>query len=176
MSTPNDSDPFETPTGLPKAPTASTEGYGMPASGPKPPAPPSILLTAKLMLGGAALSIILGIINIATIGTVKTYLRNHGKSESTVNSDARQIVTTAIISMILGTALWIWMSYSVRAGKMWARVLATIFFAISTISLLFSFGSHGSALGLVIGLLVWAYGLYIIVLLYKAESSQYFRA
>ena len=84
-----------------------------------------------------------------------------------------------IASGLIGAALWIWMAQRIRAGRNWARIVSTVFFAIDTISALVS-ASGASTLSVggatrVYGIVVWLIGLVAIVFLWQRASSDYFR-
>ncbi len=38
-----------------------------------------------------------------------------------------------VVVGLIGIALWLWMAQSNKAGKNWARIISTVFFAIDTI-------------------------------------------
>ena len=66
-----------------------------------------------------------------------------------------------------------------KAGKNWARITSTVFFAIETISALTAVSGvgqlAGAGAGRFYGLLVWLIGLGAIILLWQRQSSAYFQ-
>ena len=48
-------------------------------------------------------------------------------------------MAVAIIFGLIGIGLWLWMAYANKAGKNWARITATAFFGLDTLSVLTSF-------------------------------------
>ena len=82
----------------------------------------------------------------------------------------------AIVFGLIGIGLWLWMAWANKAGKNWARITATVFFALDTLSVLAGFRQAEPALSRAVSLLVWLAGLGAIVLLWQKISSAYFAA
>ena len=78
--------------------------------------------------------------------------------------------------MSKGVSLWIWMAYANKAGKNWARITATVFFALDTLSVLASLRQAEPVLTRVVSILIWLTGLGAIILLWRRESSEFFAA
>ncbi len=144
---------------------------------PRPPAPPSVLNAVKLMYVGAALSLISLIIGLATISSIKTAVRNADPSatQASVNNTANVAVGFAVVVGLIGVGLWLWMARANKSGHNWARITATVFFALNTISFIADLAQHTTAFGKIISLLVWLAGLGAIVLLYRRDSTAYFK-
>lgn len=166
-------------------------GGGMPAQQPKPPPPDPVRNAFYLMVAGAALQAI-GIISaLAQINTIRDIIRDRVRDQpdsSSVDVDSVVNVTIALIILVglIGVALWLWMAFANRAGKNWARITATVFFAISTLSLFGSLASRSSdstmavgssttTVGTVLNVLLWLVGLAVIILLWHRRSGPYFK-
>jgi hypothetical protein len=166
-------------------------GGGMPAPQPKPPPPDTVRNAFRLMLAGAALQAV-GIISaLAQINTIRDMIRDRVRERSDASTiDVDSVVNVSIASIIvvglIGVGLWLWMAYANRAGKNWARITATVFFAISTLSLLsniairtsdstMSVGSSGTAFGTVLNVVLWLVGLAAIIMLWHSRSGPYFK-
>jgi hypothetical protein len=146
---------------------------------PQRPAPPTPVLQAvKLMYAGAVVSAVSLIITLATIGSLKTAIHNADPSLSASKLHSAEVaaVAVAIIFGLIGIGLWLWMAYANKAGKNWARITATVFFGLDTLSVLTSFRQAEPILSRLITLLIWLIGLGAIVLLYQRESSNFFSA
>lgn len=146
---------------------------------PQRPAPPTPVVQAvKLMYAGAIVSAISLIITLATVGSLKTAIHNADPtlSASKLHSAEVAAVAVAIIFGLIGIGLWLWMAYANKAGKNWARITATVFFGLDTLSVLTSFRQAEPVLSRLISILIWLIGLGVIVLLYQRESSAYFGA
>ncbi|HEY2130518.1 MAG TPA: hypothetical protein VGH77_25400 [Streptosporangiaceae bacterium] len=146
---------------------------------PQRPAPPTPVVQAvKLMYAGAIVSAISLIITLATVGSLKTAIHNADPTltASKLHSAEVAAVAVAIIFGLIGIGLWLWMAYANKAGKNWARITATVFFGLDTLSVLTSFRQAEPVLSRLISILIWLIGLGVIVLLYQRESSAYYSA
>ena len=109
------------------------------------------------------------------------------------------ILVSLIVSGIIAVLIWLWMAWKNRAGRNWARVVATVLFALSCLGLpeLLT-GGHLSAMpstltaanGATIavpplaipawliagGVVNCLLGLAIIILLWQAAASRYYEA
>jgi hypothetical protein len=144
----------------------------------RPAAPTPVLQAVKLMYAGAIVSAISLIITLATVGSLKTAIHNADPSltASKLHSAEVAAVAVAIVFGLIGIGLWLWMAYANKAGKNWARITATVFFGLDTLSVLTSFRQAEPVLSRLITILIWLIGLGAIVLLYQRESSAYFSA
>lgn len=146
---------------------------------PQRPAPPiPVVQAVKLMYAGAIVSAISLIITLATVGSLKTAIHNADPTltASKLHSAEVAAVAVAIIFGLIGIGLWLWMAYANKAGKNWARITATVFFGLDTLSILTSFRQGEPVFSRLISILIWLIGLGVIVLLYQRESSAYFGA
>ena len=146
---------------------------------PQRPAPPTPVQQAvKLMYAGAIVSAISLIITLATVGSLKTAIHNADPSLSATKLHSAEVaaVAVAIIFGLIGIGLWLWMAYANKAGKNWARITATVFFGLDTLSVLTSFRQAEPILARLISILIWLIGLGAIILLYQRESSAYYAA
>ncbi|WP_026207932.1 hypothetical protein [Catelliglobosispora koreensis] len=147
-------------------------------------APPSIKNAVWAMYAGAALSALSTIIGLTTktqvMDAYRRALIEDGESVARVNELVDNASTawapTAIASGLIGLLLWIWMAMANGKGKKWARIVATVLFAINTIGTIYTFFSvprpHG--ISMVINVLMWLAGLAAIYFLYTKESSAFF--
>jgi uncharacterized membrane protein (DUF2068 family) len=158
----------------------------MPGSAPPPAAevaqPAPIAMAVKLMYVGAALSL-LGI--IATVFQRDSIRSAVEKASSTSNPPMTpsQIdtavgvgVASAVIVGLIGVGLWLWMAWANGNGKKWARIVATVFFGLFVLSTLASLVQHPPALSLIASIVTLVLGGYIIYLLYRPESGEYYQA
>lgn len=87
--------------------------------------------------------------------------------------------TTVVIGLV-GAALWLWLAAANSKGKSWARIVATVFFAVAV--LYFAWGIAQPSLGLLASVLSVASilvasilgGAVAAALLWKPESSRYY--
>jgi hypothetical protein len=141
------------------------------------PAPPPVVNAVKLMYVGAAVSTVSLIISLADIGAVKTAIKKAKPSwtAAQVNQYDRFLITVAIVSGVIGIALWLWMARANNQGRNWARILSTVLFCLATLDLIGVFSQPKTVLGLVFPLLTWLVGLGAVLLLWRPESSAFFK-
>jgi hypothetical protein len=150
------------------------------------PAQPTSLRTAvRLMWAGAALSLIGVIITLAFSGRIRTAIRNAAVTanktaarEHKTQLTAAQIHTLAnatfailVVFGIIGLLLWVWMAWANNRGSSWARIVATVLFALNTIGLVFEVGR--ASVSLIPIILEWLVGVGAIIMLYRRETTQY---
>jgi hypothetical protein len=143
----------------------------------KPPAPQSVLNAVKLMYAGAAISAVSLIISLATIGGTKDAIRKAKPSltATQVNQLNTFIIALAVVSGVIGVALWLWMARKNGEGKSWARILSTVLFGLATVDLFGVVSQPKTVLGLVFPVLTWLIGLGAVVFLWRRESTEFFK-
>jgi hypothetical protein len=131
------------------------------------------------MYVGLAASLIGIIIDLTTLSSTRSEIlrRNPSFTTAQVNTAEHVEIGFLIVGGLIGAALWLWMAQSCKAGKGWARVVSTVFFAIDTVSVLVgATGVQGGGLARFYGFVVWVIGLVAIILLWQRSSSDYFRS
>ena len=149
---------------------------GKPVELQRPPAPQSVANAVKLMYAGAAVSTVSLVISLTDISGTKAAIRKArpNLTATQVNQLNTFIISLAIVSGLLGIALWLWMARANNQGKNWARILSTVFFGVSTVTLLASLRAV-SLIGLLFTGLIWVIGLGTIILLWRRESTEFFK-
>jgi len=144
----------------------------------RPPAPPSVQTAVKFMYAGAALSAIGLIIGLVTIHSLRAAIlkRDPNYSTSQVHGAEVALVGGIVLVAIIGVGLWLWMAWANGRGKSWARIVASVLFAINTLDLVLSLSQPHAVLSLLFQILIWLAGLGAIVFLWRSESSSYFSA
>jgi hypothetical protein len=142
---------------------------------PAPPAP--VLNAVKLMYAGAAVSLVSLIISLSDISGTKAAIRKARPSLTAAQVSQLNgfIIGLAIVSGLVGVGLWLWMSWANKGGKNWARIFSTVLFGLATLDLFGVFSQPKTALGLIFPLLTWLIGLGVIVLLWRPDSSRFFK-
>src|SRR5215469_10960932 len=145
-----------------------------------PPVPQSITRAVQFMYAGAAASLVGIIISLTTISSLKSDIikRYPNYTQTQVNNAEHVAIGAAIVVGLITVGLWLWMAQMNKAGKNWARIVSSVLFGLSTISLLSSLASAGVATGGVArfyGIIVWLIGLGAIVMLWQRQSSDYFK-
>jgi hypothetical protein len=140
-------------------------------------APKSVINAVWLMFAGAAVTTIGVIVALTSTGSLRPTIKadNPGFSASQVNVTANIYIATIVVVGLIGVGLWIWMAFMNKAGKNWARITGTVFFGIATIILLTSFARAGFDGSRIITVIVWLIGLATVILLWRNESSEFFK-
>jgi hypothetical protein len=143
----------------------------------RPPAPATVLNAVKLMYTGAAVSTVSLIVSLVSISGTKSAIRKARPTLTTaqVNQLNTFIITLAIISGLVGIALWLWMARANSQGRNWARIVSTVLFGLATLDLFGVISQPKTILGLIFPVLTWIVGLAAVVLLWRRASAAYFR-
>ena len=143
----------------------------------RPAAPPTVQNAVKLMYAGAAVSTVSLIVSLVDIGGTKPAIRKARPSLTVaqVNQLNTFIISLAIISGVVGIALWLWMARANGQGRSWARILSTVLFGLATLDLFGVVSQPKTLLGLVFPVLTWLLGLGAVVLLWRKQSSEFFQ-
>jgi hypothetical protein len=143
----------------------------------QPAAPATVQKAVKLMYAGAAVSTVSLIVSLVSIGGTKAAIRKAKPSLTVaqVNQLNTFIVALALISGLVGIALWLWMARATLQGRNWARILSSVLFLLATLDLFGVISQPKTVLGLVFPVLTWLVGLGAIVLLWRPASTEFFR-
>lgn len=143
----------------------------------RPPAPQSVRTAVKLMYAGAAISVVSLIISLTSTGGLKNTIRTKYPhyTVNQVNHLYSQIIEAAMISAAFGIALWLLMAWANGRGNNWARFTSSGLFVLNTIGVISFFRQPNTGLDLVFEMLTWLVGLGAIFLLWRSESSAYFK-
>ena len=76
---------------------------------------------------------------------------------------------------VIAAAVWIVLAVACRGGHGWARITGTVLFGLATVDTVVGLTVPLAAAVKIWGLLVWLAGLAAVVLLWRRESSAYFR-
>ena len=124
---------------------------GKPVEPERPAPPPSVLNAVKLMYAGAAVSTVSLIVSLVDISGTKAAIKKARPSLSVtqVNQLNTFIISLAIISGVIGIALWLWMARANGQGRNWARIVSTVLFGLATLDLFGVVSQPKTPLGLV---------------------------
>ena len=149
---------------------------GKPVEPERPAPPPSVLNAVKLMYAGAAVSTVSLVISLVDISGTKAAIRKARPSLSAaqVNQLNTFIISLAIISGVIGIALWLWMARANGQGRNWARIVSTVLFGLATLDLFGVVSQPKTLLSLVFPLLTWLIGAGAVFLLWRGESTAFF--
>src|ERR1700727_2769733 len=113
------------------------------------------------MYAGAAVSTVSLIGPLVSIGGTKAEIREAKPSLTVaqVNQLNTFIIALALLSGMVGIALWLWMARANSQGKNWARIVSTVLFCLATLDLVGVFSEPKTLLGLIFPLLTWLLGV-----------------
>jgi hypothetical protein len=143
----------------------------------RPPAPPSVLNAVKLMYAGAAVSTVSLVVSLVDISGTKAAIRRARPSltATQVSQLNTFIITLAVVSGVIGIALWLWMAKANGQGRNWARILSSVLFGLATLDMFGVLSQPKTLLGLVFPVLTWLIGLGAVILLWRKDSSAFFK-
>jgi hypothetical protein len=141
---------------------------------PEPPA--AVVMAVRLMYAGAVVSALSLIVGLATVGSLRNSLHSsYPKLTATqLHSLQTVLVVGSVVFGLISIGLWVWMAVTNKAGKSWARVVATVLFGLDTLFLLLGVARAGAAAGTLVSILTWLIGLGAIIFLWRRESTEYF--
>jgi hypothetical protein len=140
--------------------------------------PPSVVMAVRLMYAGAVVSAVSLVVGLATVGSLRSALH---KSQPTLTPTQLHDLQTIVVvgSVVIGLisiGLWVWMALMNKAGKSWARIVATVLFGLDTLFLLLGVARAGAAASSLVSILIWLIGLGAAVLLWRKDSTEYITA
>ncbi len=141
-----------------------------------PPRPSSLSTAVLLMrIGGliAALSV------LAALGVrseVEAALRESRPyaSQSEIDAAVTLGIGFAVFFGLVGAGLWFWMASANNQGRSWARVVASVFFGFSVLSVISTQAQPGATVSKLVNLVQFGIGLAAIVLMYRPDASRYY--
>lgn len=145
--------------------------------------PGPVRRAVRLMLSGGALTALVGVfLVIATIADKNALTDSSGK-RLTSGELTGSVVYTLVI-YVLQVLVWVLMARMNRAGRGWARWVATALAVLSTIDAWSIVnGLRGGEtltvleiIFIVVTLALWIIGAMAAILLWRSESSEYFRS
>lgn len=145
--------------------------------------PAPVRRAARLMLVGGAITLLIGIfLTIVTIADKNGLTDSNGQKLTT--SAFTSNLVGLILSYVIIVAIWVLMARFNRSGRNWARILASVFCAISTYET-FSFVNSltsndtftvAGIVYIVASVIVWLVGVIAIAMVWRGESGLYFKA
>jgi tryptophan-rich sensory protein len=140
--------------------------------------PDSVLTAVKLMYAGAVVSGLSLVVGLVTIGSLRSALRKAYPNVTASQLHTIEVATVVFIVIfgLIGIGLWIWMAMANKRGGNWARITATVFFGLNTVSLLVGLARPEPLASRLVGLLIWLIGLGAVVMLWRSESTAFFKA
>jgi len=147
-----------------------------------PGLPATMRKAVRFMLAGAAISVVFGIFQVIATIVDKNSIEIDGKSLT--SSQLTTAVVFLIVSYAVYVMLWILMARFNRAGMKWARIVASVLFAISTIQLYATIDSlhrgqvitGAEVVVIIISVASWGVGVGAVAMLWRPDSSAFYQA
>jgi hypothetical protein len=139
--------------------------------------PEPIRVAVTLMYIGAGLAGLSIVLVLLLMGSLRDQVRDNNPtfSDSRVDTAVTYGVTIVVVSALIGVALWLWMAHENGAGKLWARTVATVLGVLNIVLTLIRMGANTTGVN-ILGLVYIALAVAILVLLYRPDSTAYYRA
>jgi hypothetical protein len=181
-------------------------GYGQP-SAPLGERPRPLVIAVWLMYVAAVVEIVYAVADGQWLASYMSSLFTAIEAADTSRSGSQVptseikdlILVIAIVGGIVAVLIWLWIAWKNRAGRNWARVVATVFFGLSCLGLpeLLTGGhlstvpstfttADGATIAvpplaipawlIAVGVVNWLLGLAIIILLWQRAASWYYEA
>jgi hypothetical protein len=153
----------------------------------RPAQPPALRNAVRLMWVGSALALVSVIVTLAFSSKIKSSVTKTAiKANATRRSDGKAVLTTSqihtlasatiivvAVAGIIAVLLWAWMAWANNKGSSWARIVATVLFALNTISVIVEAGR--ASIAIIFVALGWLVGLAAVVLLWRKATTAYLR-
>jgi hypothetical protein len=145
--------------------------------------PAPVRKSVRFMLGGAAVTIVSALFQIVVLVADRNALGSVNGSPPS-SSEVVEAVVIVLIEYAILTWVWVLMARLNRSGQTWARIAASVLFALSTWNLYSAFNSLqggevitvADIIYLVLLIAIWIAGLGAVALLWRPESTLYFKA
>lgn len=141
------------------------------------PAPASVLNAVRVMYAGAVTSLLGAAFDVVTVNATKRAIESHSRhlSASQLASLQHTLIAGFAAGGVIAAAVWIGLAVACRRGHDWARIAGTVLFGLSTVDALGGLAVPVAGVVKVWALLVWLAGLAAVVLLWRRESTAFFR-
>jgi hypothetical protein len=142
------------------------------------PLPRSVRIAVWLMYAGAVLAALDLIATLATIGSARAELHraNPTWTSAQLTTGVHSFVLSFVVSWVITIGVWLIMARTNQAGRAWARNVATVLSALSTLSFILYLHEPGSLIGKLLLVPMWLAGVAAAALLWRRESTAYIRA
>jgi hypothetical protein len=142
--------------------------------------PQSVQAAVKFIYAGAVIQAVAVIIQIAVVHShfpsILASLSSTPLTPSQQHTAEVVVFGFFVVSGIIVVSVWLWMASKNNAGRRWARILSTVFFALLSLLMLGAFAQQVTLDSNMPTVAEWLVGLVAIVLLWQRESSEFFSA
>jgi len=167
-------------------------GRAQPAQLASLEAPAAVRRAVRFMQVGAvggALSLLFNVIGSFTLksnmmAANAAKLKDHQVTASQISSTATALIIYTIIVGLISIGLWLWMARMNAAGRNWARITASVLFALWSLYTYSVIGElHGGVtitatliISMVLIIALWVIGVATVYQLWRPASTAYFKA
>jgi hypothetical protein len=151
----------------------------------RPPIPQSVTRAVQVMYLGALASLVGIILELLTRHSLRNFIHDHATRNGSRLTPAQvadtyhaELVVLVVVGLI-GVGLWLWMAQKNKAGRNWARITSTVFFALDTLGAIGGLAGgalSGGSVNRFYGLVVWVIGAVAIFMLWQRSSTEYFKS
>lgn len=146
--------------------------------------PASVRKSVRFMLAGAATTAVLGLFWLIVAFADKNAISDTNGKQLSNGQFAGGVVQAFVIEFLLPAAIWLLMARFNRSGRSWARIVSSVLCAIDTYMAIGLVNSLRAGVTLtaadvvysVLTLAIWVVGVIAIAMIWRGESSAYFRA
>jgi hypothetical protein len=134
------------------------------------------MVAVRIMYAGAALTAIGLVISVIAVATGEKALRASHKHATLAQLHATQrlLITLAIVSGLIEIGAWLFMARANRNGLKWARIVASVLFALGTWNLISHIIGAATITNLAYTALMWLVGAGAVFFLWQKDSGAYF--
>jgi hypothetical protein len=155
---------------------------GLPVA--QPAQPPSLRRAVYLMYAGAGVALLGTLTALSLISKIKTDIFNRERTNShdvgayynvaQLHRIANASFVILVVAGLISVLLWLWMAWANNRASGWARIVASVFFAVMTVEAAIS-RSEAPVPLVSVGFIVlqWVVGLGAVVLLWRRETTAY---
>ncbi|GAB3298007.1 hypothetical protein EK0264_16535 [Epidermidibacterium keratini] len=160
--------------------------YSPPPAPEAPPQQPATIAQAvRLMYVAMGITLVLSLIGLLDLDQSIADARSQVGDDTMSDDTIRTIFWVSfVLTLAITIGLWAWMAIKIGQGRAWARVLGTVFYGLSAAGFVLSLigagfvgtAGAGGPLGLAINAAIFALQTYIVVLIWRRESTAYIDA
>lgn len=148
---------------------------GMPA-GVAVSRPQPVDLAVKLLWVKVVLAVVGALAVLLERESLRRIMAKSDLSPSDLDTALNVAVAGSLFIGLIGAILWGVCAVFVGQGAQWARILTTVFAVLGLVGTLFSFAQDSTSLSRILTLVSAVISLALLVLLWRKESSAYFKA
>lgn len=156
---------------------------GQGPGGPAMTEPPRSIVLAKYTMWAGAVVQLLGMLPALFMRDEMREIAEKSLEDSGATYDQSQVDMAVNLGLgvglfmgVLGAALWVLMAFLNAKGLGWARIVATILYAVFVVNFLCSFAQPNPPVTIVINVVVLVIGGVATFFLWKKDSTAWFRA